>query len=278
MTTMRATAVLSALLLALGAQAQEDPRASGEAAQPAYRVGAVPRIAILPVRCARDMEESLCTVIDESLGVHLSRDPRLDVVGPRDLEALVGGQQLMALANCEGDACFGQNIGGMPSIQASYMLSVAIGRLGSDALITARLIDLGRNVVIDRDDARVRRNSENEIDAATRELVETVLIRRGLGTPRAAGAVAEESGSPGVFWGGVVASGLGGVGLLAAGGLGAMALVNAQTLAVGTNIDQTKFDDTAATARGFALGSDLALVGGGALIAAGVTMMIVGSL
>src|SRR5690606_19902228 len=138
------------------------------------------------------------------------------------------------------------------------------------------LVDLSRGIIIDRDDARVSRGSENAIDQATRELVETVLIRRGLGTPRVASAV-EEEGSPAVFWGGVVLTGISGVALATAGGLGTLAFVNAQSLAVSKDVARSDYDATAGTARGFALGSDAALIGGGALLTAGITMMVLGS-
>lgn len=274
---MKRAGILTVLMSMLTSTAAFTQQEGVAAPQPAYRVGTTsPRVALLPVRCSRDMDRSLCSVLDETLGVHLSRDPRLDVIGPRDLEALMGGQQLLALASCEGDACFGSNVNSVASIQASYMLSVAVGRLGTDALITARLVDLSRGIIIDRDDARVSRGSENAIDQATRELVETVLIRRGLGTPRVAG-VDDDEGSPAVFWGGVVLTGISGVALATAGGLGTLAFVNAQSLAVSKDVARSDYDATAGTARGFALGSDAALIGGGALLTAGITMMVLGS-
>jgi hypothetical protein len=54
--------------------------AEGHPPLPAYRVGSgTIRVALLPVRCTRDMAKELCSALDQSLGVELSRDPRLDI-------------------------------------------------------------------------------------------------------------------------------------------------------------------------------------------------------
>ena len=126
----------------------------------AYRLGAAAqKIALMPVKCGRDMEPELCASIDESLAVDLGRDPRIDIVTPRDLEVLLGAQQLVELSSCEGEeACF--DASSFTQLEASYLLSVAIGRIGGDAQITVRLVDLKRGVVIDRDDAKAWRGSE----------------------------------------------------------------------------------------------------------------------
>ncbi len=243
----------------------------------AYRVGsAAARIALLPIKCARDMDTALCGTIEESLAVDLARDPRIDIVSPRDLEVLLGAQQIVELSSCEGDSCFDAN--NFTQIEATYLMSVSIGRIGGDAMITVRLVDLKRGVVIDRDDARAWRGSEDAIDEATKVLARTILVRRGVATPPRATEEDRDDGSPVVFWGGAGATGLGAVGLLASGGLGMLALVEANALKRSTGLTQAGFNEGAATAEGYAFGSDLLLVAGGALTAGGVAMMIAGSL
>jgi hypothetical protein len=232
------------------------------------------RLAMLPVKCARDMSPELCSALDESLSVELGRDPRLDVVAPHDLEVMMGAQQLVALQDCDGDSCFNQPA--LQQAQAKYLVAVVIGRIGNDALITARIVDLQRETVLDRDDIRVPRHSEADIDEATRTLVQNILVRRGLATPMA--APTEARGAPVAFWTGVGLTGLGVAGLGAALGLGTLAAIGASGLNTSSSVDPATFESVSATSRQQALGADLALAGGGVALVAGVVMIIVGSL
>jgi hypothetical protein len=245
--------------------------------QPAYRVssGSI-RVALLPVRCGRDMQPELCGTLDESLGVELSRDPRLDVLSPHDLEVLMGAQQLQALQACEGETCFDPN--SFQQVGAAYLVSVTIGRIGNDALITARLVDMKRGTVLDRDDARVSKGSESAIDIATRELVQALLVRRGIGTALSLDDGDAGGGSPGVFYTGATLTTLGVLGVVGGGVLGGLGYLEASALNKAASVDKVTFDQGAATARGYALGADVALVAGSTLAIAGVVMMIAGSL
>jgi hypothetical protein len=261
--------VLLVSLLAPAVHAQDDQPL------PAYRVGTgTIRVAVLPVRCARDMSKELCSALDQSLGVELARDPRLDIVSPHDLEVLVGAQELSALQSCDGDGCF--ESGSFQQIGAAYTVAVVVGRIGSDALVTARLVDMRRGTVLDRDDARVTRANEDAIDRAARELIQSLLARRGIGTPLAADV--EEGGGSGLFVAGAVITGLGGASFVGAGAVGALAALEAGSLDKASAISRADFDTSAATARNLALGSDIALGAGGLLVVTGVALMIAGSL
>jgi hypothetical protein len=244
--------------------------------QPAYRLssGSI-RVALLPVRCGRDMPVELCSTLDESLGVELSRDPRLDVLSSRDLEVLMGAQQLQALQACEGESCF--DASSFQQVEAAYLVAVAIGRIGHDALITARLVDMKRGTVLDRDDARVAKASEDGIDQATRKVVQALLVRRGIGTTLTVDD-SDTRGSPGVFFAGATFTTLGAVGIVGGGALGAMALLEASALDRAASVDKVTFDQGAGVARNYALGADAALVAGTTLALAGVVMMIAGGL
>lgn len=261
--------VLLVGLLAPAVHAQDDRPL------PAYRVGTgTIRVAVLPVRCARDMAKELCSALDQSLGVELARDPRLDVVSPHDLEVLVGAQELSALQSCDGEGCF--ESGSFQQIGAAYTVAVVVGRIGSDALVTARLVDMRRGTVLDRDDARVTRANEDAIDRAARELIQSLLARRGIGTPLA--AEVEERGGSGLFIAGAVITGLGGASLVGAGAVGGLAALEAGSLDKASAISRADFNASAGTARNLALGSDIALGAGGLLVVTGVALMIAGSL
>lgn len=271
---MRCTGLIFVAVLLLPALAHADRETPGQKA--AFRVGSTARIALLPVKCARDMDSALCAAIDESLAVDLARDTRLDILAPRDLEVLLGAQQLVELSNCEGDACF--DASSFTQVEANYMMSTSIGRIGGDAMITIRLVDLKRGVVIDRDDARAWRSSEAGIDEATRALAHTILVRRGLASmPVTAEEDEDGGGSPLVFWGGAGVTGLGVVGVGAGGVLGTLAFVEASALRRSTGLTQANFDAGSQNATQMAFGADVALVAGGALVVGGAAMMILGS-
>lgn len=265
-------ALLPALFLSLLTPAVH---AQDQQPMPAFRVGTgTIRVAVLPVRCARDMAKELCSALDQSLGVELARDPRLDIVSPHDLEVLVGAQELSALQSCDGEGCF--ESGAFQQIGAAYTVAVVVGRIGSDALVTARLVDMRRGTVLDRDDARVTRANEDAIDRAARELIQSLLARRGIGTPLAVDA--EERGASGLFIAGAVVTGLGGASLLGAGAMGGLAAFEANTLDKASAVSRTDFDASAGTARNLAIGADAALGVGGLLVVTGVALLIAGSL
>ena len=243
--------------------------------QQAYRLSSgATRIAMLPVACGRDMPKELCAALDESLGVELGRDPRLEVVTPRDMEVMMGAQQLMELQACDGDGCFQTDV--LAQTQAAYLVAVVIGRIGKDALITARVVDLRRGNVLDRDDVRVLHENESDIDDATRALVQNILVRRGLATPLS--VEAEEHGTPVIFWTGTALTAIGVAGVATGGVFGTMAAIEASGLKSADRITQQTFDDANDRVRGNALIADVAFAAGGAAVVAGVVMIIVGSL
>jgi hypothetical protein len=67
-------------------------------------------------------------------------------------------------------------------------------------------------------------------------------------------------------------------GLATALGLGMAAAIGASGLTASSSLDPATFESVSATSRQQALGSDLALAGGGVALVAGVVMIIVGSL
>jgi hypothetical protein len=247
-------------------------------AEPAYRVGtATNRVAILPVRCERDLDPALCAALGESIAVEIGKEPRLDVVNPRDIDVLLGAQTVADLSTCEHDDCFAH--ADFTRIDASYLLALAVNRIGDDAKLVVRVVDLKRGAVIDRDEASAPRHDERQIEKAAKSLVMTVLVRRGLARPP--DDVREDHPLGAAFWVGTAA---GVVGLAAAGG-GAYLGIQAFTATGAVNdaaaagaLSRADFDKQAASARASALGSDV-LVGAGALcLVGGGILMIAGAL
>jgi hypothetical protein len=264
---------VSRVLMVLTAMASGAASAD-DAALPAYRVGSgTIRVALLPVRCTRDIAVDLCRALDQSISVELGRDPRLDLLTPNDLEVLVGAQELAALQVCDGDDCFNEDA--FQQVGAAYTVGVVLGRIGNDAIVTVRLVDMRRGTVLDRDDARVARGDERAIDDATRALIHSVLARRGIGTPMLEKV---EDGASGLFVTGALLSG---VGIAAvAGGLvvGGLGVLEATDLARGSSVQRADFDEKAQSARTLALAGDLTMAGGGLCLLTGVVLMAVGSL
>lgn len=244
-------------------------------AEPAYRVGsATNRIAMLPVKCERDLDASLCSALGESIAVAVAREPRLELITPRDLDVLLGAQAIADLSTCDRDDCF--SAADFTRVEAAYLMSLALNRIGNEARLVVRIVDVRRGVVIDRDDAAAPASDERAIEQAARSLVMGTLIRRGLAQ---APEVEEDRGVSPVFWAGAVT---GGVGVLAAAGAGFLGLgVLTQTQELrdqAHTLDADAFDERARGIRTQAYGTDLLLVGAAALAVAGGAMMAVGAL
>ena len=246
------------------------------AAEPAYRVGsATSRVAILPVRCERDLDPSLCAALGESVAIELARDPRIDVVNPRDIDILLGAQTVADLSSCEKDDCFSQQ--DFTRVDAAYLLSLAVGRIGEEARLVVRIVDLKRGAVIDRDEASAPARDEPAIERAARALCLGVLVRRGLARP--AEVVAEDEGVGGVFWAGLASSVVGALVVSGGGYLGMHAYgQTAELRSDAEKLSRDEFDAKAEDPRAYAAGADMLYAAGGALVVAGGIMMIAGTL
>ncbi|MCC7070970.1 MAG: hypothetical protein IT383_06600 [Deltaproteobacteria bacterium] len=246
------------------------------AAEPAYRLGsATNRLALLPVQCERDLEPALCRAVGESLAVDIAREPRLEVVTPQDLDVLLGAQAIAELSSCDKDDCYSGH--DFTRIDAAYLVALGINRIGHEARLVARIVDLKRGAVIDRDNAAAPATDERAIERAARALVMGLLVRRGLA--RAPDDDAEERGVSPVFWAGAITGGAGVIAAAGAGALGVNVLLQTDQLrADAAHLDPAGFDAAARDIRTQAYGADLLLVGAAALAVAGGAMMVVGAL
>jgi hypothetical protein len=246
------------------------------AAEPAYRLGsATNRVAILPVRCERDLDPSLCAALGESVAIAMGRDPKIEVINPRDIDVLLGAQTVADLSTCEKDDCFARQDFGR--IDAAYLVALQVGRIGDEARLVVRVVDLKRGAVIDRDSADAPSKDERAIENAARDLTMSVLVRRGLARPA---AVAEDGGAVGgLFWAGVTSSIVGVVAVGGGGLVGFNALDKTTELrANASDIDEPAFERREAEVRTLATGADMLFAAGGALVVAGGVMMIAGAL
>lgn len=245
------------------------------AAEPAYRVGsATNRVALLPVRCERDLDPSLCAALGESVAIEIARDPKIEVINPRDIDVLLGAQTVADLSTCEKDDCFSRQ--DFTRVDAAYLLSLAVGRIGDEARLVVRIVDLKRGAVIDRDEASAPARDERAIEQAARELCLGVLVRRGLARPA---ALVEDGGVSGVFWAGLASSAVGAAVVGGGGYLGLQAYgLTADLRKDAPDLARDTFDAKAEEPRAYAAGADMLYAAGGALVVAGGIMMIAGAL
>ena len=268
--------VVAVALLAVSASGQSDRPATGS--EPAYRMGsATNRVAILPVRCERDIDPSLCAALGESIAVEVGHDPKIDVVNPRDIDVLLGAQTVADLSTCDKDDCFSRQ--DFTRIDASYLLALAVNRIGDEARLVVRVVDLKRGAVIDRDEAAAPRGDERAIERSARALVMSVLVRRGLARPP--DEAREDRGLGGIFWVGLASTTLGAAGLGGGGFLGVQAFTTTGTIAdqaAAHQLTRAQFEDQASQARGTALGSVVLVASGAAFVIGGTVMMLAGAL
>lgn len=265
---------LSALLLAPMALARDEDR-------PARKRN---KVALIPVKCERDIEPELCGVLAESMALAVAKAPGLEVVTPADLEVVMGAQALAELSSCGSDTCF---VGGeMLRIDAAWLLAGRITRVGSKARMVLRLVDLERGTVIDREEATPTLD-EAEMDTAVRRLAVRLLARRGVlsleaveGEPLA-GVItepAEEALHP-TFYVGVGTTAVGGATLVGAGALGLVSIlgVNATSAAAANGEPRDVVLARARDARSWAYGADLLLVAGSTLVLTGLVVTTAGA-
>jgi hypothetical protein len=246
------------------------------AAEPAYRLGsATNRVAILPVRCERDLDPSLCMALGESVAIEMGRDPRIEVVNPRDIDVLLGAQTVADLSTCDRDDCFSRQ--DFTRIDAAYLLALQVSRIGDEARLVVRVVDLKRGTVIDREDAAAPAKDERAIERAARDLAMSVLVRRGLARPP---ATAEDAGGVGgLFWAGVTSSIVGAAAVTGGGLVGLDAYgKTAELRADASGLTRDEFEDRTVEPRTLATGADMLFAAGGALVVAGGIMMIAGAL
>jgi hypothetical protein len=130
-------------------------------------------IALLPVRCERDFDPALCRTLGDSVALELSHKIDAHVVTPEDLQVLFGAQGVQELSSCEGADCFRRQ--DLLRVDARYIVSLSAGRIGDEARLLVRLVDLSDGAIVEREEARRRFSDEKGIEASARNLVFTAV-------------------------------------------------------------------------------------------------------
>lgn len=131
---LAAFSVVTALLVAPGAHAQEKPD-----------------LAIMPFD-KRGVEDGLAEALLDAFQVQFVKASGITVVGPAEIATVIGFEKQKELLGCDEGSCFAE-IGGALGVR--YLVSGRFAKFGNSHLITVRLVDARRTVSILQDQENV---------------------------------------------------------------------------------------------------------------------------
>lgn len=263
---------MSAIALVLAASFAAAPASAGEGRDRS-------KVALLPLKCHRDVPGEICQLLADSIALALADAPGIEPITPGDLEVLVGAHALSQLSSCGGETCFiGDEV---MRINAAWLIGGDITSLGKKNRTVLRLVDLERGAVLDRGEVTTEPD-EAEMDRAVRLLALKLLARRGLldleasaGTSLSAMQDEPEPPPSPLLWAGLGTVGVGAVALVGAGALGSLALLSLEDARTAPG---DAFQGHARDARMQAWGADVLLGAGGALLVGGAILALTGAL
>ncbi len=133
-------------------------------------VATAPRLVVLPLE-PRRLDPATASVLDAVLVDALAEASDYDILGARDVDAMLGAERLKDAIGCTSVMCASE-IG--LALGAQLYLSGTAARLGDELVVFLTLIDVGRGVVMSRGSGRVIDREERYrlavIDAAAEVL------------------------------------------------------------------------------------------------------------
>ncbi len=129
--------------------APADPQAAN--AVPATTPPAsLPGLLVMPLKSEAGLEPA-ARALDELILTAIHGIGRYKVIGPTDLNALIGAERLRDAVGCDEVACAAE-LGG--ALGAPYLVAGQLGRLGDQAVLSLRLMDTHEPAVMARASAR----------------------------------------------------------------------------------------------------------------------------
>jgi hypothetical protein len=221
-----------------------------------WMIGQAPAVAPTPCKIvvlnlqARNMpgDDELPKLLTETVAAEVAAVSGCQVVSQADLSSMLDLEAAKAACGAESESCLAE-IGS--AMGADKVIGGTIGALGSDTVITTRLMDVKQAVVLARGEVAVRGETQR-LRVGAKNAARQLFGQQALPYP-------DEMGPP---IGAIVLMGVGA--LVAAGGGGALAYAE---LALGDPITNTATKDTSvvvgyAGVAGLALGATLVAVGG----------------
>lgn len=121
------------------------------------------KVAVLPVQLDASTEGRVPRLIDDYLLAAVQNSSGLEVIGQDDLNALIGFEKQKDLLGCDDASCLA-NIGG--ALGVDLLVAVKVALLGSDWVVTAKLINLR--------DARVEARTSQIVSGDVKVLLRSV--------------------------------------------------------------------------------------------------------
>lgn len=134
---------------------------------------AVPRAAVMPLKAKRVTRE-IVRILDDLLVNALGATGRLRVIGSEEIEAVLAAENIKDQLGCDSISCAAE-IGG--ALNARYVVSGSVGRLGDSVVINLTLFDTEQMAVAARGTQTVA-DDENQYAEGMRGAVASLL---GLG-------------------------------------------------------------------------------------------------
>jgi hypothetical protein len=107
----------------------------------------LPKIAVLPVQLDPSAKDKVPALIDDYLLAAAQDVGTYQVIGPDDINAMLGFEKQKNMLGCDEASCFAE-LGGALGVDEIATLRVA--RLENDWVVTGKLIDIRRTVVVRR--------------------------------------------------------------------------------------------------------------------------------
>jgi hypothetical protein len=163
MRTLPVAFVFAIAIAASGAEpAAPAPTGSPNAASPAK----APLLLVLPLRAEAGLASS-AHALDDLLLEALHRQGKYEVMGQADLNALLGIEKLKDASGCDDVGCAAE-LGG--ALGAPFLLSGQLATLGSQVVLSLRLLDTKTPKVVGRGSAR----GANDADSLTAMLTQAL--------------------------------------------------------------------------------------------------------
>ena len=97
---------------------------------------------VLDLALAEGLKQELGTQLQNLLVTHLQSSGRFRVTTAADVRAMLGVEEQRQLTGCSDAACMAE-IGG--ALNAGWMVSGNVGRLGQQRMLTLKLLDVGES-------------------------------------------------------------------------------------------------------------------------------------
>lgn len=146
----------------------------GVTSAPQLAAAKKPDVAVMPLT-ARRVPKGVVEILDELLTAELDASGKFQVLGVRDIEAMLGFEKMKEVLGCDSISC-AVEIGG--ALGVNLILSGSVGRLGDKIFVQLTLIDSIESKVVRRGRGEVQNDENLYPDALSMAVAEIAGIPR----------------------------------------------------------------------------------------------------